>query len=124
MCCVVCGCRSSRSRSRSPSPPSKKKKRAYSPLRRHKKERYDDYDDYYHSKDRRSSKRKRRARSRSLSPSPLRYAAPKAGKKFPKDKRRSHSPPPDKAHRSRKHRNGHRDASPRDRFDKYDKYRR
>lgn len=112
----------SHSQSRSNSPPSKKKKRSYSPLRRHKKDKYDDYDDYYYPKDKRSTKRKRRARSRSLSQSPPRYSS-KASKKYPKEKRRSHSPL-EKSHRSRKHRNGHRDASPRERFDKYEKYRR
>ena len=109
--------RSSRSNSRSLSPPVKKKKRSYSPIRRPKKDKYDHQDSYY--KERRSHKRKKHVRSRSPSQSPIRSLS-KPSKKYAKEKRRSYTP--DKVHRSRKHRNGQRDASPR--YEKYDKYRR
>lgn len=115
--------RSSRSKSRSSSSrsgslsPAPKRSKGRSPSRHHKKDRYLDVDDYY-SKDKRSHKRKRhaRSRSRSLSRSPSRHSSKSGSKKYYKEKRRS--PTPEKVHRSRKHRNGHRD-SPRDRYDKY-----
>lgn len=104
----------SRSSSRSPTP-LKKKRRSYTPVRRHKKERYDDQDDFYY-KDKRSHKKKRHARSHSSSLTPPRFTS-KVSKKYSKVKRRSATP--DKIHHSRKHRNGQRDASPRDRYEKY-----
>jgi len=104
----------SRSRSRSMSPPlKKKKKRSYTPIRRHKKDKYYDDDDYYYSsKEKRSHKVKKRVRSHSRSPSftPPRYTSSKSNKKYLKEKRRSYTP--EKIHRSRKHRNGHRESSP------------
>ncbi|KAK7501860.1 hypothetical protein BaRGS_00006946 [Batillaria attramentaria] len=104
------------SRSGSGSPPPKRSRGPRSPSRHHKKDKYQDLDDRY-SKDKRSHKRKRHARSRSLSRSPPRHSSSKSSsKKYYKEKRRSYTP--DKSHRSRKHRNGHRD-SPRDRYDKH-----